>query len=394
MSRHHTLAFLTLCALSLLLAACGPVEFSADGKQIVFCWNVEGKTSGLYTMNTDGTGFQALPGGAGGLLARWSPDGKYILFGDTSQNLKLYDVQAQEARQVAPDGGLAFTWHADSRQFAALCAPDQGPVEIRRFSVPEGSVTSRIPLPSDIGRTSLAEMTWLRNSDEIAFIGTDANSRSRIYLAGDSGVNRLEHSADVLGMGRTPSETQLIWACKSSDLKTHLLTLYTYDPVSHTVTRVPFPAHLAPINSDPQRLPEEIEYVTFSPDGVWMAIVVEQTGSAGTKTSPAATDDAVYVARMDGSEARLVQQAEISRSEQTPELAEELLPSWSHDGKRLAIAQWGYRSASITLYNADGSGKMRLSLPLPASDTIAQAMLRYISRHHLVALTRTRRPSR
>ena len=69
-------------------------------------------------------------------------------------------------------------------------------------------------------------------------------------------------------------------------------------------------------------------------------------------------------------------------------MKEELIPSWSHDGKRLAVLQWGHGRTSIALYNPDGSDRTPLFLPGNIDDAMLQRIRAYVSRHYPRAVRR------
>ncbi|HLK60537.1 MAG TPA: hypothetical protein VKU00_28505, partial [Chthonomonadaceae bacterium] len=266
MSRYLCLG-LALCALPFLLIGCMPVEFSPDGSQIVFYWNVEGQTNGLFTMNTDGTGFQALPGGDGAVLARWSSDGRYILFADLSNTLNLYDTQTRQAPKVSTHTSLTFAWRKDSQRFAAIGNAEAGGLEVLWYSVPQGQVIARKAFPASLGLNGFAQMLYLPNREAVAVIGSESAGQSHVYVVGTQAIEKLPSSADALGMGLSADRRQLLWASKSPDLRRNLLSLHSYDLTTHEITRLPFPAQVASLNPDPRHQPEEIESVTFSPEG-------------------------------------------------------------------------------------------------------------------------------
>ena len=382
MSRKWMVAFPILTFFVFLLAACAPVEFSPDGQRLLFCWSGDGRWTSLFTMNTDGSQLKALPGAEEGWLGRWSPDSKTILFGDAQQRLKAYDTQTNKVVQAWPDASLAFAWKEDSQQFAALYVPANGIPELRRQRWPEGTVMARTPLPPRVSTVSFSQMTWLRGRDEVAFLGIDANSHSHVYLVSEAGLREPLHSTDALGLGQSADGKYLLWACPGANLTQNLLTLYQYEATTGRVTRLPFPAHLASINADASHVPQTIESVTFSPDGRCMALVVSQQTGQGNGTDPVEGKECVYVARIDGTDAHLVQQVSAGVHGSHLDIMEELLPSWSHDGKRLAVLRWGHSQTTISLYDANGSGRVVLLLPAHSDFALAQRVRTYVSRHY------------
>ena len=105
-----------------------PQDFSPDGSQIVFLRRepVEDALFGsLYVVNVDGTGLHRItPPGSHTQSARWSPDGKWIVFGSTGseawQTVEAVrpDGTGQKTVFEDPDGGSAITptWSPDGHK--------------------------------------------------------------------------------------------------------------------------------------------------------------------------------------------------------------------------------------------------------------------------------------
>jgi Tol biopolymer transport system component len=105
-----------------------PQDFSPDGSQIVFLRSepVEGALYGsLYIVNVDGTGLHRItPPGSHTQTARWSPDGKWIVFGSTgsepNQVIEMVRPDGTGQKKVFedPDGGSAITptWSPDGHK--------------------------------------------------------------------------------------------------------------------------------------------------------------------------------------------------------------------------------------------------------------------------------------
>lgn len=379
MSRKFALAFPALGALVFLLSACTPVEFSPDGKRIVFNWSVDGKSTGLYSMNTDGTQLEPITGGANGLLARWSPDGKTILFSDSHQNLKASDVETNKLAVVGSGATMAFAWKEDSRQLAGLFSAAPGSLELRRYAWPAANLLSTMALPPGVTASASSDMTWLRGREEVAFIGTNPNHRSQVYIVSDAGVQFPPLGAGAIGLGQSADGKKLVWACPGTKIAETLLAFYEFDPASSAVRPMPYPAIVEPINSNTSRLPASVRNVEFAPGGGWVAMVVEQRPPKEAGAESPELSDAVYVTRMDGTGGHLAQQVIARAGGDAPDMKEVLMPSWSHDGKRLAVLKSGHSHTSITLYNADGTGKTMLSLPGRLTDAMAQHVKAYIA---------------
>ncbi|HZT41303.1 MAG TPA: hypothetical protein VFA07_03900 [Chthonomonadaceae bacterium] len=351
-------------ALFLMLGGC-EVEFSPDGKQIVFLWDTQAHKKGLYIINADGTGFHPLPGGADGLQARWSPDGRYLIF-NAQQNsqmqpaaqqqdvVRLYDTQSRQTKLIASGVDAPFAWRADSRQCASI-GGTTGKLEIRIYHVPDGSLISHVPLPPTIQGIELfnEQMLWLPNSDSIVFFGYNAQGHD-LYSVEGSQVRSITSSHDVIGCGLSADGRRLIWARSGTSGGSVWIALWSMDLTTRSASRLPFPRHLP--FSKARRADADIRYVAFSPDGQRMALAaflpIGHRRNGNTKQYPA-----VFTVRLDGTGLRQAQ-----RSDREEDM---LIPSWSHDGKRLAVLRMGkkFGPVSIHLYNADGTGRVRIPLP-------------------------------
>jgi Tol biopolymer transport system component len=97
--------------------------FSPDGTWIAFQRVVDPNvpTGGLFLIHPDGTGLRRLTDDATGAgYARWSPDGKRILYSDATSRLWVVDVASRKATQLSDpaDPGLFndANWSPDGKQ--------------------------------------------------------------------------------------------------------------------------------------------------------------------------------------------------------------------------------------------------------------------------------------
>jgi len=97
--------------------------FSPDGTWIAFERVVDPSvpTAGLFLIHPDGTGLRRLTGDASGAgYARWSPDGKRILYSDAASHLWVIGVARGKATQLSDpaDPGLVndANWSPDGTQ--------------------------------------------------------------------------------------------------------------------------------------------------------------------------------------------------------------------------------------------------------------------------------------
>ena len=106
-----------------------PTDFSPDGSQIVFLRaepDTDPVTGSLYVVNVDGTGLHRItpPGLDVGAAARWSPDGKEIVFSGPATeprgSIRVVQPDGTGLQKVFedPKGGTAAspTWSPDSHK--------------------------------------------------------------------------------------------------------------------------------------------------------------------------------------------------------------------------------------------------------------------------------------
>src|SRR5215210_222173 len=106
-----------------------PMDFSPDGSQIVFLRaepDTDPVTGSLYVVNVDGTGLHRItpPGIDVGATARWSPDGKEIVFAgspiEPQGSIRVVQPDGTGLREVFedPKGGTAAapTWSPDGHK--------------------------------------------------------------------------------------------------------------------------------------------------------------------------------------------------------------------------------------------------------------------------------------
>jgi Tol biopolymer transport system component len=94
-------------------------RWSPDGRWIVFDQaNRAGGAHDLYLVHPDGSGLRRLPAAAPGIgacCARWSPDGRALVYerGPTNDRLRLWllNLDGSGARPMSgPAAGFTFAW--------------------------------------------------------------------------------------------------------------------------------------------------------------------------------------------------------------------------------------------------------------------------------------------
>lgn len=349
---HLTLAIMLLAASTPARAG---LDFSPDGRQLVFQWMTESQP-GLALINTDGTGFATLPDSAFGRWPKWSPDGNHILFDagpEGSFQLKVYNVTTQTTRALAENVSGPFAWREDSRWLAGYTTLDDGRSALVTYSLSEAGVTQRVPLPFD--RFGITRTVWLPQTNDVA-LSVQTEKGQNLYTIESGEIKQITTSDDVISMALSGDGRRLRWARKSKNPKYILLSLYAYDLRRRSVVRLPFPERVPALNPDPRRAPESVDYVAFSPDGARLALLATFSDPPGKTGQPPRKHRVCYSIRMDGTGARLVR-----RVPYDPTLGDPLMPAWSRDSRRLAVLDTsGGQPTALALYNADGSGGKRL----------------------------------
>lgn len=349
--------FLAIVATALCTAGCFPVEFSPDGKQISMIVPAPGGDHILGMMNVDGTGFRPVPDSSSASGACWSPDGKYILFegGDGSGlKTKLYDVNTNRTRALAADVGAPFVWREDSQRFVAIAHDNNGMARMVWFSMAEKGPLAEVKLPVNGITPCSGQLLWVPRTDDVVFVGSEPGHNGADVYAVESGeVHPITTSHDVVGFGLEPDGSTLVWARAGKNPRYILLSLYSYDLKTRSVRRLPFPDRLPAINPDPRHAPTAVKYAAMAPDGKHIALMVLFGHREG-----------IYAIRRDGAGAVPVYQ-EIVRSSKTRQPDRRFaMPSWSRDGRQLALWVDTPTGPRVVLMNPDGTGRRTVSIPL------------------------------
>jgi Tol biopolymer transport system component len=135
-----------------------PMDFSPDGSRIVFLRAEpvpDALFGSLFVVNVDGTGLHRItPSGSHIQSARWSPDGKWIVFGSTGsepfQTIEVVRPDGTGQKKVFedPDGGSAITptWSPDGHKimFALIGASE--------YNKPESQMNSKLSVINEDGK--------------------------------------------------------------------------------------------------------------------------------------------------------------------------------------------------------------------------------------------------
>ncbi len=338
--------FFKVCLLTVGLClgavAVSAQTFSPDGKQILFPHYDTLGNSVQAVINTDGTGLTTLPDSLGSVVAKWSPNSKYVLFGNADREVKLYQFKTGKTKLIARNVEPPFAWREDSASFAGvLVSKDKKTLletrELCRFDR-DGYPMGRIHL-GDIRLAPFAPLIWIPSTDEQIFMTNDKASINA-YMTDSTQFRKVSSSNDLIGMGRVGNTQEVVWARKGPNLRYILMTLYRFNTAVSSVLRLNFPERIPALNPDPRHAPDSIVSVRFSPDGTRLILIAHLT-------EPQKSLYYAYTMKTDGSEVYLVDKYA------TPP---DFLYSWSPDGQRLT---WMWKS-KLMIGNLDGAGKMKL----------------------------------
>lgn len=309
-----------------------PVDFAPDGEHLVLMHE-----SVLSIMSPSDHTPHSIPDSQGGYAPRYSPDGKYIVFGADNNGVavvKLYNVARDQTRQIIDKGLPPFEWRGDSDVFVATRKGDDGKLMLLRYHPTVSDLSGTDPLP--VTRIGEHRFVWLANTDDVAFIGEDDN----VYLDEAGQSVRLTSTGDVTGLALSTDGKHLNWTVRNPNARAQLLTLYTMLITSRTVTKLAFPAQ--PLGRL-QRQVKAVEQVVFSPDHEHFAMLVTFAERTAAKPGAQETLQAIYTSRLDGREFRRVAQ---DRYAGDPKIRAMI---WSRGGQLLAIAT--REGAELSVYD-------------------------------------------
>lgn len=372
-----------LTALCLLVLPGCLLDFSPDEKQIVFH-----TPRGLAFANTDGTGFQLVPGGERGVVPSWSPDGRSLVFaaadeGGKRSELMLYAPTTQRTRGLGGNFTAPIAWREDGRRFACLHTLDDRNSEVVFYNLSDNGITNRVSLPQG---PPPQKLIWLPSTDDLAFLSGNGD----VYLIEAGEIHKVTTTGDVIGLALSANGKNLVWARRSLNLKYILFSIYSFDLTSRSVRRLPFPDRVMALNPDPRTAPSNVYYVDFSPDGTNMAVVLSGTEPAAKPAKPAKPVKpvksskpsnlpapaaaphgspylALYTITMDGNEAHLLLksrgESSVTSTMRSPTEgsttvrdADKIVPRWARDGKQIAFLQYSDKRSKLYLAGPKGEG--------------------------------------
>ncbi len=248
---------------SVQLTGCFDIDYSPDGKRIVFPWIPD--TSGpirpvdtqLAIMNVDGTGFRYLPNSSDGYAPAWSPSGKLIAF-ERDSKVQIQRIDSGDTVTLEFEGHNGFTWHPQ-RDILQTLVYDKEQSYAVWYDASRHQVLNKIEVSSPTGGDM--HIQSIPNSD--AFIGTFDNAlwlytpEGETLLLKDLTTTEFQVSAD--GRFIRFAETQL-------DPSKQLIKIHEYSFSDKKLREVPFPSLVRDVNVGGPAVADEIGMFTFSPD--------------------------------------------------------------------------------------------------------------------------------
>lgn len=316
--------------------------FSPDGTQILFPrYDAQGVAVQVIA-SVNGANPIEIPDSSGALAAKWSPNGKYVVFGNAQREARLYTVKTGKTRLIARNVEPPFAWREDSASFAGIqvVSDKKTGLESRRLCRfdRDGYPMGAVPL-GNVQLAPFAPLYWVPSTDELMFM-TNEQGSVNAYLTDSKDFRKVSSSNDLIGMGRVGNTQHVIWARRGPNLRYILMTLYQFNAALSSVTRLNFPERIPAMNPDPHHAPDSLFNVRFSPDGSRLVVIARVT--EGQKSLYHA-----YTMRVDGSEVYLLDKYA------TPP---DFLYNWSPNGAQLT---WMWKSKLMT-GNYDGTGKTKV----------------------------------
>ncbi|MDP9038387.1 MAG: hypothetical protein M3O02_03810 [Acidobacteriota bacterium] len=330
--------------------------WSPDEKRIVFVSTRGAGRANLWVLDVATRKAMALTSGAGGdFRPAWSPDGQWIAFSSDRgselppakgrwERLQLADLYVMRPdgsglRRVSDHGDFCGSpkWTVDSRSVVAYCMKAQDTWELRTGNMPEVAENQlfRIDVASGT-RTAVTSGTGVKigpavlASGRVALMRCEPQKVTIVYGDGTAGPNGKDVSRRPASW--SPDGAEVVYARESTTRPTEPVKLWSRNPKFSLQATAFLPA--------------------YDPTGEWLAVT--KTGADGTS---------LYVMR-GGKPAKAI----LVRKDLI------LGPSWSPDGRQLAVGVGGFTSfldfamggrkpadpvnggAQVAIVNADGTG--------------------------------------
>jgi hypothetical protein len=245
-----------------ILLGCFSLDFSPDGKRLVFLWANSGPNAKITiaASNADGSSLRLLPSSSEAMFGRWAPDSNRISYA-TDKGLRVYDFTTGDSRLVFSGSVGESAWLSDT-EVAFHCSEKSGSEQIDKIAwldLKTGSIRQSAELSGT--RVLVRDIVPISRTDGVLF-WCDQD----LYLAEFGESKKITTSADVVGFAVDPASNKAVFARKSKNAKYILLSLYEYDLRLRSVTKLPFPFIVKGVNSTPRKGPLDVSYVKFSAD--------------------------------------------------------------------------------------------------------------------------------
>jgi TolB protein len=319
--------------------------FSPDGKHLVFVSTRSGGYANLWILDIATHKFTALTSGKGGdFRPSWSPDGKWIAFSSDRgsdfppakgrwERLQLADVylihpDGSGLRRLSQPGGFCGSpkWTQNSMSVVAYCMPAEDTYTFRSASRDGDDQLLKIDIASG-ATTALAAgpgvklMPTLLPSGEIAYLRRDKTVKGIFYGMGTPGPAGV----DVRTPCWSPDGRRVVYSRVAAKEPIQPVKLWSRDPKYDLYATAWLP--------------------NYDASGEHLAV-----------TSMVAPQTTSLLIVDDGKPGRAI----LTRKETI------LAPSWSPDGKRIAVGIGGFpgfggtprganATAQVAILNADGS---------------------------------------
>jgi Tol biopolymer transport system component len=296
----------------------------------------ESGNSEIYVMNADGTEQRRLTNApAMDVSPAWSPDGSLLAYlsYEGFEGGVLYVMNADGSNQRRLMAGVASrpVWSSDGRQIAIGAIDNEVQFQQIHVVAVDGSGTSRLTSHENVPTTSLStgniDPVWSPDGTQIAFIATQLDGPSEVYIMNADGTNVRRLTDSPIRKTHpvwSPDGTQIAYGTDEGDVD--IWVMRADGSEQRNLTSSPL-VEITP---------------SWSPDSQTIAFVRQ------TETG----DNQIVLTNADGSDPRVV--------------ADELLYVeqlvWSADGSTILFSMF-HEQASVGIFvmDSDGSGLRQLT---------------------------------